>query len=246
MRTALRLKIVLAITLSAAAMAWSADAPAAKPAAETAAKPTGPDRWEPTMQKFEAADKASPPPQGAVLFAGSSTFTMWKTVAEDLKPLAVINRGFGGSTIPDVLRYVDRIVIPCKPRHIVFYAGDNDLKSNRKAEQVLADFQAFVAKVRAALPETKILFVSIKPSPSRAMLWDEAQKANRMIREFTEKTPGLAYIDTATAMLGADGKPKPEIFLTDNLHMNRQGYEIWIPIVKAALEKAGAKPPEKK
>jgi len=240
MRTLLRLTLALALMLAPPLTwraAWPADAPAAKPAAETPAKPTGPERWEPTIQKFEAADKESPPPQGAILFVGSSTFTMWKTLAEDLKPLVVVNRGFGGSTIPDVLRYIDRIVIPYKPRQIVFYAGDHDLQSNRKAEQILADFQAFVEKVRKALPETKIHFVSIKPSPSRARVWDEAQKANRMVREFTEKTAGLAFIDTTKPMLDADGKPKPEIFLKDMLHMNRQGYELWIPIIKSALEK---------
>jgi lysophospholipase L1-like esterase len=229
--------VALALPLAAA------DAPAPIPSPPQASPPrpastlTGPAKWESQVQAYEKADQASPPPQGAVLFVGSSSIRMWKTLEEDFKPTKVLGRGIGGSTIADQVFYVDRLVLPYKPSQIVFYAGDNDLAGKKPAEQVAADYKAFVEKVRKALPDVKIHFLAIKPSPSRAALWDEGQKANRLVREYAEKTPGLSYIDVAAPMLGPDGKPKPEIFLADKLHLNRQGYELWIPLVKAALEK---------
>jgi lysophospholipase L1-like esterase len=237
----------LLVALAVAACPWpalaaessaapSAAAPAsAAPAADPAAK------WEPAIAAFEKKDKESPPPQGATLFVGSSTFAKWKELEADFKALRAINRGFGGSMISDVLYYADRIVIPYKPRAIVLYGGDNDV-TKKSADQVFADYKGLVEKVRKALPETKIYFISIKPSPSRVKVWDEAKKVNQLVRDYAAKTPGLGYIDIVPVMMGADGQPKPELFLADTLHMNRAGYELWIPVIKAAMEKdAGPK-----
>jgi len=221
------------------------EAPAAAPAiGETPAavaeqSPAAPaNRWESEVQAYEKADAKSAPPAGAVLFVGSSTIRMWGTLAEDFRPLKVIGRGVGGCQAPDMVYYADRIVVRYRPQQIVFYAGDNDVAARRTAEQVLADFRAFVAKIRPALPDAPVHFLSIKPSPSRVNVWPEAMKANRLVREHCEKTPGLHYIDTATILLDAKGDAKPECFLQDMLHMNRKGYELWIPIIRAALEKA--------
>jgi len=241
--------LALLPALAVAACPWpafAADAPAV-PAAEAAApaavKP-GADpatKWEPAVQAFEKKDKESPPPQGATLFVGSSTFRIWKELEDDFKAQKAINRGIGGSMLSDLAYYADRIIIPYKPRTVVLYGGDNDV-TKKSAEQVFADYKGLVEKVRKALPETNIHFISIKPSPSRAKVWDEAKKVNQMIKEYTAKMPGLGYIDIVPVMLGADGQPKPELFLADMLHMNRAGYELWIPIIKAAIEKDAGSP----
>ena len=213
-------------------------APAAAPAAAEGPPAAPANPWESEVQAYEKADAKSAPPAGAVLFVGSSTIRMWGTLAEDFRPLKVIARGVGGCQVPDMVYFAERIVIRYRPRQIVFYAGDNDVASKRTAEQVLADFRAFVEKTRPALPDAPIHFLSIKPSPSRANVWPEALRANRLVREYCEKTPGLHYIDTATVLLDAQGNAKPECFLQDMLHMNRKGYELWIPIIRASLEKA--------
>ena len=254
MKTTRRACLILMAALAIMVCPWASPAaaeeaarpqaePAAKPAAETPATPAADPatKWESQVQAFEKKDKESPPPQGATLFIGSSTIRMWSTLAEDFKPMPVIGRGVGGCQISDMVYYADRLVIPYKPKRIVFYAGDNDLVSKKDAARLAADFKAFVEKVRKGLPEAKIYFLSIKPSPSRTKVWDEARKANQAVREYCQGAPGLAYIDTAAPMLDAEGKPRPELFLKDMLHMNRAGYELWIPIVKAALEKEPAR-----
>lgn len=243
--------LALLLALAVAACPWPAFA-AETPAAPTAEAPAaaavkpGADpatKWEPAVLAIEKKDKESPPPQGGTLFVGSSTFTKWKELEADFKALKAINRGFGGSMISDISYYADRIIAAYKPRCIVLYGGDNDV-TKKSADQVFADYKGLVEKVRKALPEAKIYFISIKPSPSRVKVWDEAKKVNQLVRDYAAQTAGLGYIDIVPVMLGADGKPRPELFLKDMLHMNRAGYELWIPIIKAALEKdAGPKAP---
>ena len=157
-------------------------------------------------------------------------------MAADFSGYSVINRGFGGSRIADCTRYVDRIVIPYHPGGLFFYAGDNDLAAGHPPEQALADFKEFVAAVQAALPDSPIYFIAIKPSVARLNLLESARKANALISGYISTEKGLHYIDIFTPMLGPDGKPRPEIFGPDKLHMNRAGYEIWIPIIKPLLK----------
>jgi lysophospholipase L1-like esterase len=241
----LTLLLALAITVcSWSALAAEAPAaPAAKPAAESTAQPAANPaaKWEPAIHAFEKKDKESPPPQGATLFVGSSTFNKWKELEADFKALKAINRGFGGSMLSDLVYYADRIILPYKPRTVVLYGGDNDV-TKKSADQVFADYKGLVEKVRKALPETKIYFIAIKPSPARAKVWDKAKAVNQMVKEYAAKTPGLGYIDIVPVMLDADGNPKPELFLKDMLHMNRAGYEFWIPIIKATIEKDAGPP----
>jgi len=199
--------------------------------------------FEDEIKRFEEADKNSPPPKGALLFVGSSSIRMWRTLAADMAPWGAINRGVGGSKASDVLYFIDRIVIPYRPQSIVYYEGDNDVAAGRKPEQVRDDFKAFVERVRAALPEARIYVLSIKPSPSRAKLWPSAQEANKLLQECARETKGVAYIDVATEML-KDGQARPELFLEDNLHMNSAGYAIWTRIVKAALAGKEAERPK--
>lgn len=192
--------------------------------------------WANDMARFAAEDAARPPPRGAVLFIGSSSIRLWQTLADDFPGTAVINRGFGGSEVRDSTWYADRIVTPYKPRTIIFYAGENDINAGRAPMQVLADVQAFVARVRKDLPGVRIGYLSIKPSPSRIEQLPQQQEANRMIRDWIATQQRLDFIDVATPMLGANGVPRPELFRADRLHMTADGYAIWRGLVLPCLQ----------
>ena len=231
-----RLVFLLVLGLLGGGLAWAADTtPATRPATVPATKPAGPPFLK-DIEAFEAADRKHPPAPGGVLFLGSSSIVKWKTLAQDFPGVPVINRGFGGSTIPDSVRYAPRIVTPYKPRLIVFYAGDNDLAAGHSPERILADFKDLVAIVHKDLPDTRLLFVAVKPSPARAKLFDKAREANRMVREYAEKDPKLGYVDVWTPMLGDDGKAREELFSPDHLHMNAKGYELWTSIIGPRLK----------
>jgi lysophospholipase L1-like esterase len=188
---------------------------------------------------FEAADKKNPPPPGGVLFIGSSSIRFWKTLAQDFPELPVINRGFGGSQIADSVRYADRIVLPYKPRMIVLYAGTNDLDGGKSPAQVLKDFQAFVDEVQGALPDTRIVYISINPSVAR---WNQEAKeleTNRLIERFIQdtasKTRKLSCLDSHQRLLSAEGKPQPELLRPDGLHLNAKGYKAWTALLKPQI-----------
>ncbi|MBC8116718.1 MAG: hypothetical protein H7062_20175, partial [Candidatus Saccharimonas sp.] len=183
---------------------------------------------------FEDQDLNTPPAAGANVFVGSTSIRMRKLDGSFPK-YTDINRGFGGSQLSDSARYAERIVIPCKPRVVVVYAGDNDLNAGKTPEAVFADYRAFCDKVHAALPETKIVFVSIKPSPKRWNLHEKALEANRLIREEIARGKGQVFVDVWTPMLGEDGMPRAELFVKDQLHMNESGYEIWTRLVESHL-----------
>jgi lysophospholipase L1-like esterase len=189
------------------------------------------NRWETEIEKFEEADRNSPPPKQAVLFIGSSSIRLWQNLAEDFPKVKVINRGFGGSELGDSVFYTDRIVVPYQPKTIVLYAGDNDLAAGKTPQQVFADYKLFVERVRQKLPHTKIAYISIKPSPARITLLDKAKEVNRQVKAYAEQHKKLAYIDVFTPMLNRAGAPRPELFGPDKLHMNRSGYELWKSIV---------------
>jgi lysophospholipase L1-like esterase len=192
-----------------------------------AAPAQDPTRFEPEIRAFEAADRAHPPPRGGVVFVGSSSIKNWTDAAADFPGIPVLNRGFGGATLADVVHYMDRIVLPYHPRLVVLYAGDNDLTLERTPARLLGDYQAFVARLRSALPAARIVFVSIKPSPSRRAYLDRAQETNQLIRTAIARDSLQAYVDVFTRMLGANGQPRPELFGPDSLHMTRAGYLLW-------------------
>jgi lysophospholipase L1-like esterase len=193
-----------------------------------------PDRWEADIAKFEEQDRATPPIEKPILFVGSSSIRLWD-LKKSFPDLPVINRGFGGSQISDVLQYTDRIVLPYRPKQIVFYAGDNDLASGKSAETVADDFTNFVARVHEALPKTPIVFITIKPSKSRWKLWDEAQSANRRIKTLAESDKLLTVLDIGPLLLGENGEPNTDLFRNDNLHLNDKGYERWTEALKPLL-----------
>ncbi|MBS1810099.1 MAG: hypothetical protein JST84_18205 [Acidobacteria bacterium] len=200
-----------------------------------AQQPSATSKWESEIRKFEEADRQNPPPKNGVLFIGSSSIRMWKDLATDFPQTKVLNRGFGGSEIADSTSFVDRIVVPYQPRLVLLYAGDNDLAAGKTPQQVFEAYQDFVRRIRAKLPKAKIGFISIKPSLARVKLMEQMRTANDLIRRFAEKQKNLIFIDVFTPMLNAEGQPRPELFIKDGLHMNREGYDIWRRVVAPYL-----------
>jgi lysophospholipase L1-like esterase len=193
------------------------------------------NRWDKEIAAFEAQDRTNAPPKGAILFIGSSSIRLWKTLAEDLPEHKVINRGFGGSQIADSVHFVDRMVVPYQPKRIVMYSGGNDINAGKTPEQVAGDFKAFVAKVHGKLPETGIAYISIAPNPARWAQVERVKGANELIREFAKTDKRLSFIDVFPHMLGENEKPLPDIFVADRLHMNEKGYAIWKRVVGEGL-----------
>ncbi len=206
-------------------------------AAQIIAAEKDPARWEKDILAFEAADKTNPPPKKAVLIIGSSSARLWKSAPQDFPDHKIINRGFGGSEISDSVYFFDRIVKPYKPKQILFYAGSNDINAGKTPEQVFIDFTNFVAKVQKAMPKTRVAFIAIAPNPLRWSKVEQFKSANQLIEDYCKKMPKLTFLNVFPEMLGADGKPLPDIFLKDNLHMNAKGYAIWTPIVREYLKK---------
>lgn len=163
-----------------------------------------------------------------MLFLGSSSIRLWADLEKQFGELPiVVKRGFGGSRLADSARYADRLVLPYKPRLIIVYAGDNDLAEGATPQEVLASMQELVTNVRAELPATRLAYVSIKPSPLRLALLPNIQETNRLIREYTSKTPNLDYIDVFSKMLDSTGLPRADLYLADQLHLNAEGYALW-------------------
>lgn len=192
------------------------------------------------INAFQAADRKRMPPLGAVLFIGSSSIRMWDTLAQDFPDIPVINRGFGGSLIQESTRYADRIVIPYKPKMIVFCAGTNDLAyGNKNPQQVFQDYKDFVAKVHTALPDTRIIYLSINPTVARWNQEGEILDTNHLIEKFdietNSKAEKLNFINAHSQLLTADGQPPAGLLRADHLHFNRDGYKAWTAIVKPRI-----------
>ena len=208
--------------------------------------------FEAEIVAFEAADKQSPPPTGAVIFLGSSSIRLWTTLAKDFPELTVINRGFGGSEVADSVRYAPRIALPYKPKMIVFYAGGNDINGGKTPVTVLKDYKAFVREVHKALPATRIVYISINPAVSRWKKEAQFVEANRLIAGYIQtaakKGVPLDFIDSHSKLLSATGEARPEILRADGLHLNSKGYELWTAILRpqilalAGVENADIKP----
>jgi lysophospholipase L1-like esterase len=205
-----------------------------------------PNAWEPSIRKFEARDRACPPAHGGIVFTGSSSFTLWSTLEQDMAPLPAINRGFGGAVMDDVVRYVDRIVLPYQPRAVVLFAGTNDISGPRPASpQDVADgFRAFTERIHTAMPEALVFYVAITPSPARWKLWPIASEANRLTREHVLADPRLRSIDLTDALLGLDGLPQQALYRSDGLHPSMRGYVVWASAIRYALETEPTLAPE--
>lgn len=220
----IRLNRAHAVSTLLVALLWAPDA---------VAQQVTPDRWEKDISAFEAADQASQPPKGEIVFVGSSTIRRWD-LAASFPDLKTINRGFGGSEMADATRYVDRIVIPYSPRLVVVYSGDNDI-GGTTSEQIVISFERFVRAVHAKLPQTRIVIIGIKPSLLRWAQIDRMRTANTMLRAFCERDDRLAFVDVDNAMLGWDEKPRRELYVEDGLHLTPQGYQILSTLLRPFL-----------
>ena len=195
------------------------------------------EQWEKAITAFEQADRTNPPPQGAVLFIGSSIIRKWTTLARDFPDQPVINRGFGGCYNMDCTHFADRIIFPYHPRMIILRVGDNELSAGEPVEQVFADFKEFVATIRAKLPRTEIVYITSNPSPARWQQKDKEKRLGDLVEAYSREAPGVKCIDTYDMVLGADGRPRPELFVADKLHFNAEGYKLLVERVGPYLSK---------
>ncbi len=190
-------------------------------------------RWADAIAAFDA-DAASRP-SGAIVLTGSSSFARWRTMEEDLAPLTVVPRGFGGSTMADVLHYVDRLVMPYKPRAVVIYEGDNDTSRGVSPETIGGQLTEIISKIHAALPDTRVYVLSVKPSLARVNVWDKAQETNNAYKKIVTGDERLHFIDVATPFLKANGTVMDDVFVDDGLHLNDKGNRIWATAIKSVL-----------
>jgi lysophospholipase L1-like esterase len=223
--------LLLAAVLSACAGAGPTTRPT--PVAPTVDAVSSP-QWAEDMDRFAAEDARKPPPAHPIVFTGSSSVRMWQTLAADFPGRPVLNRGFGGSQLRDATWYADEVATRYRPRQVMLYAGDNDIDAGRPPQQVLADFRAFVARIRRDLPRIPIAYIAIKPSPARFDQLPAQREANALVKAEAARMDGVDFIDVATPML-ADGRPRVELFGDDHLHMNARGYALWREIVAPYL-----------
>lgn len=191
-----------------------------------------PAKWEKDIAAFERADTEW---KGGIIFTGSSTIRRWTTLSQDFSGWRVLNRGFGGSQMEDAARFAERIIVPHEPEMVVIFAGSNDINAGKAPERVFEDFKAFVAAVHGRLQRTKICFIEITSSPLRWAQRDRVIEANRLIRTYCENTPGVKFIPVREKLLGADGQPRGELFVSDRLHPNAEGCRIIADAIRPFL-----------
>ena len=190
------------------------------------------------IQQFKQQDSLQMPPKNGVLFVGSSSIRMWDSLQQAFPKYTVINRGFGGSTLLDMKRYLSDIVFPYHPKQIIIYSGENDIAADTvQAPEVLARFKDVYQAIRKELPQVPMVFISIKPSPSRKQYSAVVQEANNFIHAYIQQQPNIQFADVYPQMLGSNNKPLPDIFLQDSLHMNNNGYRIWTKVITPYLIK---------
>lgn len=183
--------------------------------------------YEPEVQLLERKLRINPPPPHGIAFYGSSSVRLWETLHHDFPELPIYNLGFGGSTLAACVHFFERLVVPCKPGTLVFYAGDNDLGDGQPPQHVQRSFRHLKQQVRTHLGNTRFVFLSIKPSPARWALRERILRANALIQAELADWPNAQYVNLYHAMLGADGTPRPELFAADGLHLSPEGYRVW-------------------
>lgn len=195
-----------------------------------------PQEYENDIRTIKQFDKMYAPPPHPILFIGSSSIRKWDDLERNFSKYVVLNRGFGGAETNDVTYYSNDIIFPYAPRQIVIYVGENDLPSaNVNADTLLQRFRVLYAKIRSELPTIPLIYISIKPSPSRAAFFEKAKQSNALIKSFLAKEKNTTFIDIYSKMLDKNGLPRKELFLEDMLHMNKQGYAIWEKVVQPYL-----------
>ncbi len=186
--------------------------------------------WSDEIDAFDALNGDSPL-QGGVLFTGSSSIRFWKDPVKDFKDDKILNRGFGGSQIIDLIENFDQVILKYNPSKIIIYSGDNDIQEGKSAEYVYGDFCVLFGMIKAKLPNTKVYYIAIKPSLIR---WDnvlEMNRANIMINEYLNAQQNGSFVDIFSPMIGLDGKPDVKLFVNDSLHLSDKGYKLWTKIL---------------
>lgn len=209
----------------------------AQDASATVRKPA---RFETAIEAFLKEDQTNPPPKGAILFIGSSIFRQWTKLKEQMAPLPVFNRAFGGSQTSDILYHMDKIVLPYEPKLIVYYCGSNDVNANQRAEAISDRFRQFVARVRLRLPQTRVLFVSINRAPQKKDRWNVVDAANKLVKEYCESDKRLDFIDVNPVLFDSQGQPRVELYQPDQLHFLEPAYDEFTAILKPVITKVWA------
>jgi lysophospholipase L1-like esterase len=223
-------KLVLLVVLLLASLSSTAQQPAPKQI-----------RFADQIEAYLKADQIKPPPQNAILFVGSSIFRLWKNLPEQMAPLPVFNRAFGGSQTHEILAYMDKIVLPYKPKMIVYYCGSNDINANVPPQSIAGNFKEFVARVQQQLPKTRIFYVTINRAPQKMDKWSQVDEANALIKTYCAKNKRLGFIDVNPALFDASGKPRMDLYLPDQLHFKEPAYTDFTAIIKPVLAKAWKK-----
>lgn len=193
-------------------------------------------RFQAEINKFAKMDSLNPPDKNSIIFVGSSSFRKWKSLKEDFSPIPVLNRGFGGSTFPELIYYSNQLIFKYNPKNIVIYEGDND-QYFISPEAILTNVCYLEKLVHSKLPNSNLFFVSIKPSPSRIDKLDKMIKTNNYIKDFVNNTKRTYYINVWDTMFNEKGKINGNIFQADSLHLNPKGYKIWTGIIKSKILK---------
>ena len=201
------------------------------------AGPVSPTRFAAAIKAFEDLDQVAPPPRNSILFIGSSIFRQWTNLKEQMAPLPVFNRAFGGSRTADVLYYVDRVVLPYAPKLIVYYCGSNDVTAGLGPDGIAKGFFDFVERVHAKNPGTRLLYVSILRAPQKMDSWDKVDEANRLVREYCARDKRLGFIDANPAVFDGEGKPRMDLYLADRLHYKEPAYDGFTAIIKPEVER---------
>ncbi len=202
------------------------------------AKSEDPLEWEEAVASLEAGSRGSCAPGECVLFVGSSSIRLWDSLAADMAPIPVIQHGFGGAKLNDLVHYAQRLVTPFRPRAVVVFAGTNDIDpaASKSPEVLLASYRSFVEIIRAAQPDVPIYYIGITPSPLRWSVWPIAQQTNALIEAWSANDANLHFIDTSQALLGANGEPDRDNYIFDGLHLSAQGYGAWTGIIRPRLQ----------
>jgi lysophospholipase L1-like esterase len=194
--------------------------------------------WD-DIQAFKKQDSIQPPPQHAILFVGSSSFTKWTDVQGYFPNYTIINRGFGGSALPDLIRYENDVIFKYNPKEIVMYCGENDVAGSDTVtgQMVFERFKKLFTDTRKKYPSVPFVYISMKPSPSRWNLRQKMMTGNELIKNYLGKNKKTVFVNVWNSMLGPDGKPMDDIFIEDKLHMNEKGYAIWKKLIEPYLIK---------
>lgn len=201
------------------------------------AKSEDPLVWEEAVAALEAGSRGECRPGECVLFVGSSSIRLWRTLAEDMAPIPVLRHGFGGAKLNDVVHYADRLVTPFRPRAVVVFAGTNDIDpaASKTPDVLLSSYQALVGRIRSAQPDVPVYYIGITPSPLRWSVWPIARQANALIEAWSDGDANLHVIDTSVALLGENGEPDRDNYIFDGLHLSARGYDAWTGIIRPRL-----------